>query len=303
MADTKISALSALTALAINDLSPLVDVSDTTMGASGTDKTATMQVLANFLASIAAPQGHILGLEVDCGSNTQATMAPGVCRDSTNVYTMTRTTAAGALTVDITVSGAGGLDTGSEANSTWYNVWFIQKSSDGTQSLILSVSATAPTMPAGYDIKRRVGELYNNASGNLMWIRTPKGMGCRRRILYRADQQTAPLRIVSAGNPTATTWTDANCAAAAPPTCREVVLQINLVAPSAIDVIYWREKGETAMNYGIANAAASGQMSNTADSMPVDSSQVGQYYANAVATDNIYIDVIGYYSNLLPAFV
>ena len=50
MADTKISALTVLTAPAAGDLIPIVDISDTTMAASGTTKSVTQSVLlANHL--------------------------------------------------------------------------------------------------------------------------------------------------------------------------------------------------------------------------------------------------------------
>jgi hypothetical protein len=41
------------------------------------------------------------------------------------------------LTADITASGAGGLDTGSEGASRWYEIHAIRKSSDGTKNLLL----------------------------------------------------------------------------------------------------------------------------------------------------------------------
>jgi hypothetical protein len=41
------------------------------------------------------------------------------------------------LAVDITASGAGGLDTGAEGASRWYEVYAIRKSSDGTKNLLL----------------------------------------------------------------------------------------------------------------------------------------------------------------------
>ncbi len=41
------------------------------------------------------------------------------------------------LVADITASGTGGIDTGSEAASTWYEVYVIRKSSDGTLSMLL----------------------------------------------------------------------------------------------------------------------------------------------------------------------
>ncbi len=62
----------------------------------------------------------------------------------------------------ITSSGAGGLDTGSEAN-VWYYIWIIRKSSDGTVAALLSASATTPTLPAGYDQKALVSAVHNTA--------------------------------------------------------------------------------------------------------------------------------------------
>jgi hypothetical protein len=41
-----------------------------------------------------------------------------------------------ALTADITASGAGGLDTGTEGASRWYEIYAIRKSSDGTKNLL-----------------------------------------------------------------------------------------------------------------------------------------------------------------------
>ena len=68
-------------------------------------------------------------------------------------------------TVDITASGVNGLDTGSEAGSTWYHIWAIAKA-DGTKDCLLSASATAPMLPAGYTYKAYLGAVYNNASSN-----------------------------------------------------------------------------------------------------------------------------------------
>lgn len=65
-------------------------------------------------------------------------------------------------TAEITSSGAGGLDTGSEAN-VWYYIWIIRKSSDGTVAALLSASATTPTLPAGYDQKALVSAVHNTS--------------------------------------------------------------------------------------------------------------------------------------------
>lgn len=77
---------------------------------------------------------------------------------------------------DISVSGAGGRDTGGEANSTWYSIYLIGKE-DGTVAALLSVSrggagpaggspASSPTLPSGYTYWGWVGSVYNNGSGD-----------------------------------------------------------------------------------------------------------------------------------------
>jgi hypothetical protein len=64
-------------------------------------------------------------------------------------------------------TGNGGLDTGAKANSTWYAVWLIARSDTGVVDALFSLSATAPTMPAGYDRKRRLGWVRTDGSGNI----------------------------------------------------------------------------------------------------------------------------------------
>ncbi len=61
-----------------------------------------------------------------------------------------------SVTVDMGVTGAGGLDASSPTANTWYCVWAIAKA-DGTKSAMLSLSATAPTMPSGYTHKALLG--------------------------------------------------------------------------------------------------------------------------------------------------
>lgn len=69
------------------------------------------------------------------------------------------------LTVDITKPGVDGLDTGTEAASTWYYVYIIY---DGTTvSGLISASKDAPTLPTGYTYAGLVGAFYNNSSSNI----------------------------------------------------------------------------------------------------------------------------------------
>src|SRR5690606_23032620 len=113
----------------------------------------------------------IQGLIVKYSSASQITIGAGACRDSTNAYTLA---VSGTLTVDITASGANGLDTGSEASNTWYYVYVIGDSTGvNTPKGLLSVtnesSSGAITLPSGYDLKRQLPiAIRNNASSNIL---------------------------------------------------------------------------------------------------------------------------------------
>ena len=89
-----------------------------------------------------------------------------------------------SLTNTITTSGVNGLDTGSEASSTWYNVWIIYNGT--TVASLLSLSATAPTMPSGYTYKARVGAIWNDGSSNL----------------FRTLQYDKDVQVIVGTNPT-----------------------------------------------------------------------------------------------------
>lgn len=62
-------------------------------------------------------------------------------------------------TIDDTVSGAGGLDTGSITIDTWYHIWIIANP-QGTINGMISLSATSPTLPSGYTFKGYLGAVY-----------------------------------------------------------------------------------------------------------------------------------------------
>ncbi len=66
----------------------------------------------------------------------------------------------------LNTAGAGdnGLDTGTIAASTWYALWVIDNGT--TTASLLSLSGTAPTMPAGYTHKARVGWIRTDSTAN-----------------------------------------------------------------------------------------------------------------------------------------
>jgi hypothetical protein len=72
-------------------------------------------------------------------------------------------------TVDITVSGAGGLDTGVEANGKYF-IHIIYNITSNTVNGLLSTSASSPTLPSGYTYSCLVGCVVNSG-GNFIEFR------------------------------------------------------------------------------------------------------------------------------------
>jgi len=79
-------------------------------------------------------------------------------------FTKTGNTTAtlGSLTLSTAVSGAGGLDTGTIAASTFYYVYTVVSSN--AVKLVASTSATSPT---GFSEYKKVGAFYTNSSSNI----------------------------------------------------------------------------------------------------------------------------------------
>lgn len=125
-------------------------------------------------------------------------------------------------------SGAGGLDTGTEANSTWYSIWIIYNPATGTVSSLLSLSTTAPTMPSGYTFKMRVGWIYNDASSNFLRILQK---GRRAQYVVTAATNTAALPVLISGvsgNVATPTWTAAAVATFVPPTASKIAVVLTV---------------------------------------------------------------------------
>lgn len=132
----------------------------------------------NAIFKIAAGGGGFkeYGLALANGTDTdhEIDIAAGARWDST--YAEPITYAGG--TIDIENSGAGGLDTGSVANSTQYYIWLCK--GDSGVTAVFSASASAPTLPSGYDTyKACVGRVITEGSANIdneqLWTKHADG--------------------------------------------------------------------------------------------------------------------------------
>ncbi|WP_069437886.1 DUF2793 domain-containing protein [Methyloceanibacter methanicus] len=119
--------------------------------------------------AIVPPRGHLFGGTLSYVN--AATFGVGVCEAASDDAVPVRLALATAMTKTLASwsagTGNGALDTGSEANSTFYFVFVIAKP-DGTTDILASTSPTAPAMPSGYTYKRRLpGAICNDSGGDI----------------------------------------------------------------------------------------------------------------------------------------
>ena len=109
------------------------------------------------------PRGHIFGLTLSNSAGdvtNDLDVAAGECKADDGLTDMVLPA---SITKQLDVAWAvgtnqGGLSTGAIANTT-YHVWLIMRGDTGIVDVLLDVSATAPTMPANYTFKRRIGSI------------------------------------------------------------------------------------------------------------------------------------------------
>ena len=93
---------------------------------------------------------------------------PGVATDSSNADVMSLAAQMLKTTASwVAGGGQGGLDTGSIAANTWYHAHLIKHPGINQVDALFSLSATAPTLPSGYTLFRRIGSMRTN--GTQQW--------------------------------------------------------------------------------------------------------------------------------------
>jgi hypothetical protein len=141
---------------------------------NGTNADAT-QVMANFAAILtclnnpvtqAAPRSYLAGLTLStAGSSANFGVTVGVATSDDATVSMTLPTSYAKTTGAWAVgSGNGSLDTGTIANNTWYHVFLIERTDTGVVDVLISLSATAPTLPTSYTKQRRIGSMKTDGS-------------------------------------------------------------------------------------------------------------------------------------------
>lgn len=156
------------------------------------------------LPVVNAPYLSVDGLEIAITGNKTATVQVGRARNSSNESDIISNA---ILTLNAANVGANGLDTGALANATLYSLYIVGDSSlNNSPVVILSANASAPLLPVGYDMYRKIGYLRTDGSANFL----PgyfSGKSNNRKFVYDAPLATA---VTSGAAVTATAVSLAN---------------------------------------------------------------------------------------------
>lgn len=164
-AATDDAAIESLLDGATADTSP-ADADTIPMRTAGGDGRAV--TVADLLAALPL-RGYLAGLTLSRNATaTSLDIAAGVARDGSNADFMVLAAITKSLNATFVVgTGEGGLDTGAKANSTWYHVWLIKRVDTDVVDVLFSTSVSSPTMPANYTLKRRIGSIKTDSSGDI----------------------------------------------------------------------------------------------------------------------------------------
>jgi len=195
-----------------------LDASVATFALKGVNADITsMTALTTLTALTTIPNGTVSNLPSvaslyrNLQVSTTGTSAPVtvtadeiVLSNSSNQYVVNRTV---SLSISGATSGANGLDTGTIATSTWYSVWVIWNGTTTTTAGLLSLSATAPTLPSGYTHKARVGWMRTDATANKYPLSFTQ---FNRRVQYRpktgGNLTAFPQMATGTASTTAVAW-------------------------------------------------------------------------------------------------
>lgn len=196
-----------------------------------------------------------------------------------------------AGTINMATNGANGLDTGAVAASTWYYTYAISKT-DGTKAFLASLSATAPTMPAGYSYMAGIGSIYTDPSVNkypLSFIQAG------RRIQWKvaAGSNVAQTRQMASGilgSTSTPTYSSVSMSTFAPPRAAQVRVHVGGQANGNIIVAPNTSYGAAGVTTNAAYHASGIAGLNVPFDMVLEGSNI--YYAANIAS--AYMDCLGY---------
>lgn len=238
------------------------------------------------------PFKYVYGLQISNNAttpNTKVDVAVGQCRDSNDIIDIVIST---AMTIDATVNGYNGLDTGSLAASTFYAIYAIADSANYNPSgFIMTVqTSSVPLMPLGYDSYRLIGYVLTDGSSHfLLFYMAAAASGNLRYIQY-----DAPITITVTDSGTSASYSAMSLAPAVPTAGWEKVKVYAKWDPNAAaDVLTFQAAGGTG-NWLINTAVSTTVQDFNFDILPKLSSSVPKISYKVSAGTLTAVTVLGY---------
>lgn len=232
---------------------------------------------------------YVNGLALAYGSATTFTMAAGSASNSTDIDDIVLTA---PVTNTITSVGANGVDIAAAILDKFYAVYVIGDSTgyQPTASL-LSLSSSAPRLPFGYDMFRRVGYILTNGSAQVL-----------KFYQYGADSDRVmyyDVGISELSGGSSATFAAIDLATSVPPIRCEVILNLLFTPDGATEVAEFLPFGSAASNgivtFGCGVAAA--QSGNVTVPSALDSG-VPKILYKVAAGDTLTALTVGYTDSL-----
>jgi hypothetical protein len=230
------------------------------------------------------------GLQLVYGTASTFTMSAGAASNSSNVDDIVLPA---LVTNTITSVGVNGVDIAAAVASSFYAVYLIGDSTGYKASAsLLSLNASQPSLPFGYDMYRRVGYVLTDGSANLLkfW---QYGNGGSRDMWYDTPIATPAIT-------TSTTYVTQSLAAGIPAFACETFLKVDYTPNSATNVCNMGPYGSTPtaamiiFGYGVAAA----QQGMAVVPCALNSGVPTIEHKETSASDALVIAVSGYRDNL-----
>lgn len=147
-----------------------------------------------------AGEKYVNGLQLEYVDASTMTLKAGAARDATNTNDIVLES---DLTLDTSLLGARGIDTGVVQSDAWYNVELVADSTGYNEpSAVLSLTSGANVaLPSGYDMKRRVGYVRTGKSSTDINEFRMTGEGTNKMLMH-----VQGIEVISRG--LQTSWTN-----------------------------------------------------------------------------------------------
>jgi hypothetical protein len=146
-------------------------------GTAGTTKLTLSGSATVFISALAEDvlnpaKGYLFGLTMSNAADTanDITVAAGECTDEGGTELLVLSA---AITKQLDAAwavgtNAGGINTGAEAISTWYEVHVIKRPDTGVVDVMFTTTGNRATLPANYTLQRRIGWIRNDAASAIL---------------------------------------------------------------------------------------------------------------------------------------